>query len=142
MLMRTSITVCLMSSFAINTLEDMRARLAFLCSKPQQFQLIIFFAVLCLLSIMLGIVRSIAFDTSRHVKSTTKCCMAPFPTVLTLWNSRVHVHTMNSSNILSNIKMLIDNRFGYSSILWIPDINPNDHYVWFGGCFNNMRFWY
>ena len=60
---RTSVAVHLMVSFTIDTFEDVRARLAFLCSKPWRSQLVVFFATSCLLPMVLRIVRSIAFDT-------------------------------------------------------------------------------
>ena len=101
-----SIAVCLMSFFAINALEDMRARLIFLCSKPWWFWLIIFFVVSHFLPIMLGIVRSIIFDVSEYLGLPTEYCIALFPIVLTLWNSGIHVCTINGSNILSDIKTI------------------------------------
>jgi len=66
---------------------------------------------------MLGVVRFIAFDVSRYVRLTTEYYVAPFLTVLILWNFGVYVCTMNGSNILSDIKTLINDKFGCSSIL-------------------------
>ena len=51
--------------------------------------------------------------------------MAPFPTVFTLWNIRVHVGITNGSNILSNIEASVDDRLGGGPILWVLDVNPN-----------------
>jgi len=43
--------------------------------------------------------------------------VAPFPTVFTLWNIRVHVGIINGSNILSNIEASVDDRLGGGLIL-------------------------
>jgi len=43
--------------------------------------------------------------------------VAPFPTVFTLWNIRVHVGITNGSNILSNIEASVDDRLGGGPIL-------------------------
>ena len=65
--------------------------------------------------------------------------MTLFPTVLTLQNFRVHVHTTDSSNESSDIEILVDDCLGLCTILQIPDVDPNDSHVRFGRCFDNMR---
>jgi len=55
---------------------------------------------------MLGIVRSIIFDVSEYLGLPTEYCIALFPIVLTLWNSGIHVCTINGSNISSDIKTI------------------------------------
>ena len=70
---RTCITVYLIVSLAVDTLERMRARLAFLCCKLWRIHLRALFATLYLLSIMLRFVRSIVFDALGHMQLTTKC---------------------------------------------------------------------
>ena len=64
---RTSTAVHLMVFFTIDTFEDVRARLAFLCSKLWRSQLVIFFATSHIFSVVFGIVRSIAFDIPEHM---------------------------------------------------------------------------
>jgi len=63
------------------------------------------------------------------MKATAKCRVAPFPTVLTLRNARVHVHTINSSYVSSNIELAIDNVLCYRTTLGILDVDPNHHHV-------------
>lgn len=64
---RTSITVPLVIFLAVNILKKMRVRLVFFCSKPWKIYVSILFTVLCLLSMILEFVRSIAFDISEYM---------------------------------------------------------------------------
>ena len=69
---RIDVTVYLVVSLTVDILKGMRARLAFLYSKPWGVYISILFAVPYHLSMMLGFVKSIAFDASGHIQSTTE----------------------------------------------------------------------
>ena len=58
-----------------------------------------------------------------------KCIMALLPAIFALENTGVHVGTMNSDNVTTNIKASIDEHFCIQAILEISDINPDDYYV-------------
>ena len=77
------------------------------------------------------------------MQSAYESWMASFPTVPTLWYTRVHVCAIDSSDVLTNIESLIDNPF--RSIVWVLDINlyhGYDYgYIRFGGCFDDLRPW-
>jgi len=113
---RTWITVCLMVFLAVNTLEDMRVRLAFLSSKPWWIHLGVFFAAPCFLPVMLRFMRSIVFNIPRCVWLVAEYWVFLFPAVLTLWNTRIHICAMNGGNILANVELLIDDvlSFGFT----------------------------
>jgi len=64
---RTSVTVCLVIPLAVDALEEMRARLTFLCSEPWRIYINVLFVAPCLLPMMLRFVRSIAFDIPGHM---------------------------------------------------------------------------
>jgi len=64
---RTSVAVHLIVFFTIDIFENIRARLAFLCSKLWRSQLVIFFATSYIFSVVFGIVRSIAFDVPGYI---------------------------------------------------------------------------
>ena len=66
---RTTIAVCLMVSFAIYTLEDMRTWLTNLSSRMIYF--LVFHAIPCFLSVMFGIMSSIALSTPGDMRVTT-----------------------------------------------------------------------
>ena len=52
---------------AVDALEEIRARLAFLYSKLWRIYIVVLFVTPYLLPIMLGFVKSIVFDVSRHM---------------------------------------------------------------------------
>ena len=84
-LIRITIAVCLMIPFAVHAFEDMRAGLTFFGGCSIYF--LVIYAIPCFLSVMFGVVSSIAFSIPRDMRVTTKCRMTPFPAVLTLWNT-------------------------------------------------------
>ena len=115
--------------FAVNIFERMRTKLTFLCSKPWWINISVFFVVPCSLSMMLSLVRSIAFDISEHMWSIPKDWMFLSPTVFTLWNTRICTSIMYSDNKSSYVKMIIDNWLSFGSRLWIPDIDPDNSWI-------------
>ena len=72
LLVRISVTVCLVVFLTVDTFEEMKTRLTFLCSKPWMIYVSILFAILSLLPIMLRFVRFIIFDILEHIQSTSK----------------------------------------------------------------------
>jgi len=63
----TGVTVCLVVSLTVDTLKEIRKRLIFLCNKSWRIYISILFAVSHQLSVILGFVRFIAFDTPEHI---------------------------------------------------------------------------
>ena len=59
----TGVTVHLMVPFAVYALEEMEVELSLLCLEPWRIGLQVSFATPCLLSVVLGDVRFITFDT-------------------------------------------------------------------------------
>ena len=114
---RTFVIVCLMVTFIVDTFEQMRTRLIFFHSKSIRINILVFFETLQLLSVMFYFVRSVAFDASRHIRSTVECQVALFPTIFTLRNTRISIHTVNSSNIISNVELLVYNFLSIGSTL-------------------------
>ena len=66
---------------------------------------------------MLRIIRSIAFVASRHIELATECQISLFPIVFTLRNTGVHVYTTDSSNIITNIELSVDNTLSFGTVL-------------------------
>jgi len=115
------ITIHLIVSFAIHTFEDMGIWLPFQSSQVICF--LIFHATPHFLPVMFSNMSSIILSASRDMR------VALFPTVLTLRNARVYVHTMDSSYILSNVELAIDNVLYCKTTPGIPDVNPNHCHV-------------
>jgi len=67
----TTIAVCLMVPFAVNTLKDMRAWLAFFGGCLICF--LVVYATPHFLSVVFCVISSIAFCTSGGMRMTTKC---------------------------------------------------------------------
>ena len=65
---------------------------------------------------------SIALGAPGDIRVTTKCRMSPLPTVLTLRNPWVHVGSVNSRNVSSNVESPIDDVLRTRTILRIPDV--------------------
>ena len=119
---RTTIAIHLMVSLAIHAFEDMRTWLTNIGSCMIHF--LVFHTTSHFLSVVFGIISSIALSTSGDVRVTTKCQMSPLSTVFTLRNPWVHVCSANSHNELSNIKSLIDDVLCARTALGIPDVHP------------------
>ena len=67
----TTIAVCLMVAFAIHAFEDMRTWLTNIGSHAIRF--LVFYTTSCFLSVVFGIMSSIALSTPGDVRATTKC---------------------------------------------------------------------
>ena len=119
---RTAIAICLMVSLAIHAFEDMRTWLTNIGSHSIRF--LVFHTTPRFLSVVFGIMSSIALSAPGDVRVTTKCRMSPLPTVFTLRNPWVHVSSANDCNESSNIESLIDNVLRARTTLEIPDVHP------------------
>ena len=84
---------------------------------------------------------SITFDTLRPLSSAQESCISLFPSILALRDIWVHVHTSNSSNVVSYIEISVNKPVCLTSALDIPNIQPNDHYIQFRWHFDDSGFW-
>ena len=116
----TTIAIRLVVSLAIHAFEDMRTWLTNVGSRTIQF--LVFHTAPCFLSVVFSIMSSIALGAPGDVRATTKCRMSPLPTVLTLRNPWVHVGSVNSRNVSSNVESPIDDVLRTRTILRIPDV--------------------
>jgi len=119
---RTAIAICLMVSFAVHTFEDMRTWLT--SNGGCVICFLIFHATPHFLSVVFGIVSSIALGTPGDMRATAKCRMTPLPTVFTLRNSWVHICSVNGCNKSSNIESMIDDVLCTRTALGVPDVHP------------------
>ena len=74
-------------------------------------------------------VRPIAPHTLSFLNMTNICCMAPLPTILALWHSRVHVRIPDRCDISSYVKSMIDYGLCILTHLGVPDIDLYDSHV-------------
>jgi len=53
---------------------------------------------------MFGFVRPVTFDAFGTLNAARKGRVAPFPTILALWNSWVHVRTTYGGDVVPNVE--------------------------------------
>ena len=135
---RTTKAVHLMISFAIHTFENMRTWLTILGSQTSCF--LVLHTTPYFLSMVFSNMSSIAIGTPGDVRSTTKCCMSPLPTVLALWNPQVHISPVNGRNKLFNVKSTIDNVLHTQTTLGISDVHPDHCHIRFRRSFDDVGF--
>ena len=78
-----------------------------------------------------GLMGAITLNVFCTLDSTHILCMIPFPTVLTLWNSRVHIGTTNCGNKAANVEPSVDEDPCFCTTLSIPNIDLYDGHVRF-----------
>ena len=123
----TTIAVRLMIAFAVHAFEDVWTWLAFLGGQTIRF--FVFHVTPHFLSVVFGNMSSITLCTPGDMRATAECRMTPLPTVLTLWDTWVHVGTFDSSDESSYVKATIDNVLCRRTTLGIPDVYPDHHHV-------------
>ena len=116
-----------MIAFAVHAFEDVWTRLTFLGGRMICF--FVFHATPRFLSMVFSDVSSIAFCTPGDMRTTTECRMSPLPTVLTLWDTWVHVGTFDSSDESSYVEATIDNVLRRKTTLGISDVHPDHRHV-------------
>jgi len=73
--------------------------------------------------------KTIALDTFGTLNTTNFHSVSPFPVVFILQNTWVYICTIYHSNETSHIEVLVDDRFGFGTILSVPNINPNNGHI-------------
>jgi len=82
--------------------------------------------------VILRLVRAIMPDAFGALYSARESGMFPFPAVLALGDSWVHVCSLDGSDVLSYVKAPVDEHLGVGPALDIPYIDPYNGYVRFG----------
>ena len=55
--------------------------------------------------------------------------MTLFPTILTLWNTQVHVSITNCGDKASNVESPVDKALCFYTVLSIPNVNRDNGHV-------------
>jgi len=77
-------------------------------------------------------VRPIALYIFGPLNATYPVYMPPFPTILALWDTWVHVGTMNCGNKASYIEASVNYFLSIGPILCVPNVDPNYGHIRFG----------
>jgi len=67
------------------------------------------------------------------------CYMTPFPTILALRNSWIHISSLNCSNEASYIEASVYDLFCIRTTLRVPNVDPDDRHVGFRGNLDDVR---
>lgn len=137
---RTYCGVHLMFTLTIGTLEQVWAQFVLFGFKAWWISFFNGLATPAKFAMVLWFVGSIALDILWILDSTWKSWVTPSPAVFTLCDSRVCISSPNCCNVPSDIEAPIDKTFGLYTTLSIPDVNPDDHHVWFGRHFDYSWF--
>jgi len=121
--------VGLVVSYAVGTFERMRAWLALLGFQSRWVNFSISLAAPTEFSVVFGLVGAIAFDALGSLYSAREGGVTPFPAVFALGNSRIHVCSSNSSNIVANIEASVNKHFSIVTTLNIPYIYLDNGHV-------------
>jgi len=129
-----------MITLAVQAFECVGAGFTFLCFQSWRVDLVVCFTAPSEFSVVLRLVRAVTPDAFGALYSAQKSGVAPFPAVLILGNSWVHICSLDSSDILSNIEAPVDEHLGICPALDVPNIDPYDGHVRFGQDFDDSGF--
>ena len=118
-----------MVALAVRTLEQVWTRLALLSLEFQRISFLVSFTAPSELLVMDRLVWTMILYIFHTLNFTHSYYMTPLPTIFTLWYPRIHVSTLNSYNISSNIETPADEIFDLHTTLCIPNVNPNDGHI-------------
>ena len=139
MLEGTDIWVCLVIILIVDTFKYMRVQFSLFGFKTRRVHLKVCLVTLGKIIMVFNLVWSVTLNAPKVLEATSEGDISLLPAVLTLWDSRIHIHISNGSNITTNIEALID-EFGWRTTLYILNVNPNNSHVWFWKDFDNSRF--
>jgi len=89
-------------------------------------------------SIVFNLIGTVAFDIFGPMHVIHESHMTPFPTILTLRDTWVHIYSSNCYNVTSDIGTSVNEVFYPSTTLRVPDIDPNYSYIRFGRHFDDL----
>ena len=87
-----------------------------------------------------GKMRAITPHTLRSLYTTDSYCMTPLLAILALWYAWVHIYTPNYCNETTNVEPLVNDFLSVGSVLRVPNVNPYDSHVRFGGYLDDIWF--
>jgi len=118
----------------------MWARFALLGFKPRWVSFVVGFTTPSKLSMVLRLVRAVAFNTFGPLDTARESRVALFPAILALENSGIHVGTSYHGDVVPHIEAPVDKKLGVMATLYVPNVNPNDGHVGLWGDFDNSWF--
>ena len=128
----------MMITFVVDTLKCMSVGFFFLSFKPRRVSFKISLATPYHLSTVFNFIRIITLLTLGIICIASESSMFPLPTILVLENTRVHVGFSNGCNVLIYIETSVNKTLNLCIILRVPNVNPYNGHIWFGGSFDDL----
>ena len=107
----------------------MRTWFALLGFKSGRIKLVVSFATPSKVMIMNGKVRSIVLNAFGSLNATYSYHMTPFPAILALWDSQVHICPTYCGDKTSHIELSIDDFLSIGIILCVPNVDLYNGYI-------------
>jgi len=125
----TVVGVSLVISFAVGTLERMRAWFALLGFQSRRVNFSVSFAAPTELSMVFRLVWAITFNALCPLYPARESGMSPFPAIFALGNSGIHVCSSDGSDIVADIEASVYKHFSIMSALNVPYVYPDNCHV-------------
>ena len=113
----TVITVHLLFTLVVNIFKQVSTGFPFFCFKPWRIHLEVGFATSHYFSIMFKFVWIIVFLTFWFMHAIHIHSVIPLPTVLALWNTKVHICSSYGSNMMAYIEISVKKALCFYTIL-------------------------
>jgi len=105
---RALVIICHVIAFAVCTFEFMRAWFACLCFKPWGVNFVIYLTTPSHIFVVFKFMRTIALLTFRSVYFARESQVTPFPAIVVLRNTWIHVSHFNSSYMSAEIEKVVN----------------------------------
>ena len=104
----TLIGIGLMVALAVRAFERMGAWFLFLGFQSRRVNFVVRLATPTEFSMVFGFMGAITFDALGTSDSAQKGCVSLFPALFALEDTGIHIFSLNSRDIVANIKTSID----------------------------------
>ena len=89
---------------------------------------------------MFSFIQTIVLDISWILYIASESSVAPFPAVFTLGYTGIYVCISNDSDEVAYIEVSVNKTFCFTTTLNIPNVYPNNCYIWLRWYFDYLMF--
>ena len=89
----------------------------------EEVNLEVYLVILGKMVVIFNFMWSIALYAPKLLKTMSKSSMALLLAIFALWNTKIHIYIMNSSNEATNIEIAVDEHLGCQTTLRISYID-------------------
>ena len=121
---QNNVAIYLVFVFIINILERVSTKLFFLSFKFRRVSFKVILTIPYYLLVIFNFIRTIALLAFSTIYMIGKDSISLLPTILALRNTRVHIGSLDSSNMLFYIEISVNKTLSLCTILRVPNVNP------------------